>query len=261
MILFVAFACLSDWGWNVDDIQSLTPAKEKCSFQKLLVKTGHDLLLSSLVFHEALPPHWRIHVRPMWPYKGDPKVCSVLPWRIYWPMLGSLTRGNPSTKSIAISAQMVVGISRGYRRPTGCKCSVLFCWQVTHARTWSWMSLWVPGTWNVMCFPHPHGRDHEPKIEWLVATLTMREHTPFLQRWSDHPPLSIFPMTPIVYFLAKLLQFRIRLLFLSDLIKQAQLRCKQCRRGRLYFRITSGKGAGHYVCCSWLVFHQKIKPE
>jgi hypothetical protein len=37
-----------------------------------------------------------------------------------------LTFGNPSTKSMAMSCHTTVGTSSGWRRPAGCKCSVLW---------------------------------------------------------------------------------------------------------------------------------------
>jgi hypothetical protein len=53
MILLAAFNCPSDWGWKVDDIYSLTPAKEKSSRQKLPVKTGPHRSQPSSGYHEA----------------------------------------------------------------------------------------------------------------------------------------------------------------------------------------------------------------
>jgi hypothetical protein len=47
------------------------------------------------------------------------------------------TRGNPSTKSIVMSLHMWSGMGSGYRRPAGCKCSVLFRWQIEQL----WMKL------------------------------------------------------------------------------------------------------------------------
>jgi hypothetical protein len=43
--------------------------------------------------------------------------------------------GNPSIKSIAISLHTSLGIGRGWRRPTGCMCSVLFFWHMVQLRT------------------------------------------------------------------------------------------------------------------------------
>jgi hypothetical protein len=40
------------------------------------------------------------------------------------------TFGNPSTKSIAMSCHIIDGTSSGYNSPIGCKCSVLWRWQV-----------------------------------------------------------------------------------------------------------------------------------
>jgi hypothetical protein len=46
-----------------------------------------------------------------------------------------LTRGRPSTKSLAMSHQTAAGTTSGCRRPAGWSCSDLFCCHVGHAHT------------------------------------------------------------------------------------------------------------------------------
>jgi hypothetical protein len=48
------------------------------------------------------------------------------------------TLGNPSMKSIAISAHTTDGTSRGCRTPAAWSSSILFYWHIAQAQTKSW---------------------------------------------------------------------------------------------------------------------------
>jgi hypothetical protein len=58
------------------------------------------------------------------------------------------THGNPSTKSMEMSAHTADGMSNSYSRPAGWSYSALFHWHISQVRTNSTTKACVLGTWK-----------------------------------------------------------------------------------------------------------------